>query len=90
MFPFALLLALVYPAPWTAGVIAAVLALRCVLGFAVFRYVVRTRGWLRWLFLLPLKDLIGFVTWMSSFLGSTVYWRGNRYRIVQDGKMVKA
>jgi ceramide glucosyltransferase len=90
MFPFALLLACVYPGPWTAGIIAVVLALRCVLAFAVSRYVVRTGGWLRWLFLLPVKDLTGFITWAWSFLGSTVYWRGNRYRIVRDGKMVKA
>ncbi len=89
MFPFALLLALVHPSAWTAGIIAAVLALRYVLAFAIFRYVIRSRAWLKWLFLLPVKDLSGFITWMWSFFGSTVYWRGNRYRIVQDGKMVR-
>lgn len=90
MLPFALLLAAVEPGPWTAAMIGCVLALRYVVALVVYRLVIRTKSWLKWLLLVPVKDLAGFFIWVWSFVGSTVYWRGSRYRIVQDGKMVRA
>lgn len=40
------------------------------------------------LWLLPLRDLVGFTTWFLSFFGSRVTWRGHRYRVLPGGRMV--
>ena len=42
----------------------------------------------RWLWLLPLRDLLSFVKWFLCFFGNRVYWRGHRYRILPCGRMV--
>jgi ceramide glucosyltransferase len=39
--------------------------------------------------LVPLHDLIAFAIYLASFAGSTVTWRGYRYRVAQDGTMVE-
>jgi ceramide glucosyltransferase len=52
--------------------------------------VINTRKWLRWLFLIPLKDMLGFLVWLWSFAGSKVRWRGACYRVTRGGKMVQA
>jgi len=43
---------------------------------------------LRLCWLYPLRDLMGFGFWLCSFLGSTIVWRGHRYRLELDGLMV--
>jgi ceramide glucosyltransferase len=43
----------------------------------------------RYLWLLPLRDLLAFGTWVFAFLGSSVDWRGNRFRLLPGGKMVE-
>ncbi|MGH9555186.1 MAG: hypothetical protein ACRD2Y_05125 [Terriglobales bacterium] len=44
---------------------------------------------LRWFWLYPVRDLMGFVVWCASFAGSGILWRGERYRLLPGGKMVK-
>ena len=44
---------------------------------------------LRFCWLYPLRDLMGFVVWCCSFAGSEIVWRNERYRLVADGKMVR-
>ena len=39
-----------------------------------------------WLY--PLRDLMGFVFWCASYLGRTIVWRGDRYRLEGCGRMV--
>jgi ceramide glucosyltransferase len=39
--------------------------------------------------LLPFRDLIAFTTFVSGFLGTTVSWRGSRYRVLSDGSVVQ-
>ena len=41
----------------------------------------------RWLWLLPFRDMLAFSTWALSFLGNRVEWRGNRFRLLRDGKL---
>jgi ceramide glucosyltransferase len=43
----------------------------------------------RYLWLLPLRDFLAFVTWLFAFLGNSVEWRGNRFRLLPGGKMVE-
>jgi ceramide glucosyltransferase len=39
--------------------------------------------------LLPFRDLIAFTTFVSGFFGSTVSWRGSRYRVLSDGSVAQ-
>lgn len=41
----------------------------------------------RSLWLLPVRDILSFFIWCSSFFGNTVEWRGKRFKIVKDGKL---
>ncbi len=72
-------------APWAWGLAAAALALR--LGLAWFSERLCLRGALPLpaLLLLPLKDLLSFGLWLSSFLGNEVDWQGRRYRLSREG-----
>ncbi|MBT1072290.1 bacteriohopanetetrol glucosamine biosynthesis glycosyltransferase HpnI [Pelotalea chapellei] len=41
----------------------------------------------RWLWLIPLRDMLSFFSWALSFMGNSVEWRGNRFRIKPGGKL---
>jgi len=49
--------------------------------------VVRDRRSLLFGWLYPLRDLMGFGFWCASFLGRTILWRGDRYRLEHGGRM---
>lgn len=51
------------------------------------RYYVNDRLLPRWFWLLPLRDLLAFCTWLLSFCGNRVSWRDNRFIIQKDGKL---
>jgi ceramide glucosyltransferase len=42
---------------------------------------------LRWCWLYPVRDLLGFFVWCGSFLGTHVVWRGERYELMPGGLM---
>ncbi len=51
--------------------------------------VVNDRESLRYCWLYPLRDLLGFLLWSWSFAGgSTIIWRNHRYRLLDGGRMV--
>ncbi len=89
IFTFALLFFCIRPGAASALTAALVLAFRYALAFVMYKKVIRAKGWLKTLFLLPLKDVLSFLVWLWSFAGSTVTWRGIRYRVIPGGKMVK-
>lgn len=39
--------------------------------------------------LVPFRDLIAFTTFVSGFFGTTVSWRGSRYRVLSDGSVIQ-
>jgi ceramide glucosyltransferase len=41
--------------------------------------------WLCWLY--PLRDLLGFCTWVASFIGNKFLWRGEPYEFGQEGRI---
>jgi len=41
--------------------------------------------WLCWLY--PLRDLLGFCTWVASFTGNKFLWRGEPYQFGQEGRI---
>ena len=67
----------------------AAFGLRLCLALVICKKVIRSKKWLRWLILLPVKDILGFGIWTWSFLGSAVAWRGSRYLILKGGKIRK-
>jgi ceramide glucosyltransferase len=44
---------------------------------------------LRDLWLLPVRDVVGFRVWIWSFAGNTIVWRGERF-VLRDGRLEKA
>jgi ceramide glucosyltransferase len=86
IFPFSLLL-LILQGLTTLPllILSAVITLRLSLSFVLYKKVICSRKWLRWLVLIPVKDLLSFWIWLWSFLGSKVFWRGKYYRILKGG-----
>jgi hypothetical protein len=41
----------------------------------------------RWFPLLPVSDLVDAALWACSLWGRTVLWRGQRYRLLEEGKI---
>lgn len=75
------------PTLLSLSVICFAVCLRFCTALAVCNKVIRSKKWLKWLIFLPLKDMLAFGTWIWSLPGSTVLWRGSRYKILKDGKI---
>lgn len=85
---FALALGLVTQgAPWALGLLAGTLALR--LGLTWFSEVLCLKGRLDpgQILLIPVKDLLSFFIWLSSFFIHEVTWQGRRYRLSRNGTL---
>jgi ceramide glucosyltransferase len=87
-FPAALLATLLAPSP-TVGVAAVALlyGVRLTVSTLFSRCFVRDNLFPRWLWLLPLRDMLAFFTWALSFLGNRVEWRGSRFVLKPGGKI---
>jgi ceramide glucosyltransferase len=44
---------------------------------------------IRYWWLAPAKDLIHFALWVLAFFGNHIEWRGQRFRLQRDGKLVR-
>jgi ceramide glucosyltransferase len=79
----ALLVSRFSPAGWAA---VALLALsRVLVGVTFSRVYVRDGLLPRYLWLLPIRDLLAFGTWAASFLGSRVVWRSHAFLVLPGG-----
>jgi ceramide glucosyltransferase len=79
--PLALMVCAAVPELWPAA--TAAIALRMTSAWVMSRNVVRAR--IDWL-LLPVEDVAAFLFWIAGFFGSTIDWRGRRYRVHTDGR----
>ena len=72
-----------------SGVVAVVLLYggRCLVATLFSRRFVRDNLLPRYLWLLPLRDLLASATWALSFLGSRVRWRGNLFQVLPNGEI---
>lgn len=75
---------------WGLAVLGAALANRMLQALAVGWGVVRDPESARFFWLYPARDLLGFFLWCLSFTDSTIVWRGERYLLRVEGRMVPA
>lgn len=89
-FPAALL-ALIVSGFADAGLVAAVLlyTVRSLTVLVFSRRYLRDGVFPRWLWLLPIRDLFAFATWLLAFTGQKVRWRGHLFRLLPGGKIVE-
>lgn len=72
-------------AGWAAAGI--LFCVRLCVGLAFSRLFVRDGLFPRYLWLLPIRDTLAFLTWALSFLGNRVVWRSRAFRILPGGKI---
>jgi ceramide glucosyltransferase len=90
IFPLALLLLFLQgPTKLTLSVAGGVLALRFGLAAIVYKKIIPSKTWLKWVPLLPVNDLISFGVWAWSFAGNKVTWRGRSFKIMKDGRIAE-
>lgn len=88
--PFALLAAVIAPfssVPALCATLAVWGVLNPVIQAAVLGWVLRDEHALRFCWLYPIRNLLGFTYWLGSYASSSVEWRGERYQLYADGKM---
>lgn len=83
-----LMLLLAKGAAWAWALLAVTLAIRVATAIVVGKKVLHDEQVLASLWLVPLRDLIAVLVWIVSFLGHTVYWRGEAFRL-KDGRLVR-
>jgi len=69
------------------GLFAAAWLNRMLLAAAVGWGVIRDRRCLNLCWLYPVRDLLGFCTWASSFAGNKFFWRGEPYQFGDEGRI---
>ncbi|HSO71069.1 MAG TPA: bacteriohopanetetrol glucosamine biosynthesis glycosyltransferase HpnI, partial [Thermodesulfobacteriota bacterium] len=76
-------------APWGGSLVLICLLVRLTIASIAEYTCLRGRLPGRYLVLLPLKDLLSFGLWISSFLGDRVRWKGRAYKVRPDGRLEK-
>ena len=84
--PLALALLATPAAPLTWLVAAGRAAVVAVVSIRWLRDPLIRRYW----WLLPLADLASLVVWALGLFGDSVEWRGRRYRLSRDGRLIPA
>ena len=82
--PLAVLLWLAQPQLWP--VVAVTALFRTLAAWSTAEWVLhdpltRRRWWL-----IPIQDVISLLVWIAGFFGSTIDWRGRRYKLLPDGR----
>jgi ceramide glucosyltransferase len=74
---------------WSIWLLGLAFFLRLGTAVQVGAGVLGDRQVLRDLWLLPLRDAVGFAVWVWSFAGNTIVWRGERF-VLKGGRLVKS
>jgi len=75
--------------PWGVAVLAWALFNGMAEAVIAGGLLVGDRQALRYCWLYPLRDLMGFLVWCASFTGTSIVWRGERYRLRPGGIMAR-
>lgn len=84
--PIALLLLAAAPAWWPVAAAAGIL--RVAAAWTVAVVMLGDPLLRRWWILLPVQDLLSFVSWAAAFFGDTIVWRGRRFRLGAEGRLI--
>lgn len=82
-----LLLVALGGSPFGWLMLASAWLLRLLAAFYCGVVLMQDRVLLRYLWLVPLRDLLGFGVWLASFIGSQIHWRGHRFVVLRSGKI---
>ncbi len=89
MVPFAVLFAALRAFdPLSLAVLGGSLSVRLATAAFILGWGFRDAEGLRALWLLPLRDLLGFASWILSFLRGTTHWRGKDFILTRDGRLL--
>ncbi len=88
--PWAVALSLSNPSLWTASVMCVVLTLRLSLAWFLGSSGLKDPEVARNLWLVPVQDVLSFLTWVGGFLGREIIWRNQRYRLLEGGRFTSA
>lgn len=89
MVPFALLTALARGLDaFGLAVLTSSLAVRLATAAFLLGWGFGDREGMRALWLLPLRDLAGFGSWLLSFVKGTTHWRGADFILTRDGRLL--
>jgi ceramide glucosyltransferase len=83
-----LLLAVTWPSRAALALSATTLALRLAMAWVIAVRHLGDEPARRSFWLVPLRDLLGFVLWLGAFFGNSVVWRGRRFRLTPSGRLV--
>jgi ceramide glucosyltransferase len=75
------------PLPEALAAIVLLYSVRLSVTTCFSRYWLADRLLPAWGWLLPLRDLLAFATWLFSFLGNRVSWRGQRFIVRPGGRL---
>ncbi|HWN98366.1 MAG TPA: bacteriohopanetetrol glucosamine biosynthesis glycosyltransferase HpnI [Blastocatellia bacterium] len=71
------------------GLLGLTLLVRLTMAWLIGVHWIHDRVLRRDFWLLPLRDLLSFVIWCSSWIGRRVEWRGRVFEVARDGKMIQ-
>jgi ceramide glucosyltransferase len=75
-------------AAWAWALLAIVLAARTSMAFVIGAGILQDRQLRRLVWLLPIRDIVAVVVWLASFVGHSITWRGQEFRLV-NGKLMR-
>lgn len=69
--------------------LAVTLVVRLTMGWMIGVHWLGDKILRKYFWLVPVRDLLSFVIWCSSWVGKTVEWRGRVFEVAHDGKMTQ-
>ncbi|MGD1704333.1 glycosyltransferase [Dapis sp. BLCC M229] len=86
--PFAILFTIVRMGDlWGLGILGITVVLRLLTAGIILKNLKDTEGF-ESLYLLPLRDTFGIIFWFLALTKRTVVWRGVKYKLINNGKMI--
>jgi ceramide glucosyltransferase len=89
LFPFTLMFAcLEGPTAFALSLLGLSCCLRLALAVLLYAKEIHSKKWLKWLVLLPIKDLAGFGIWVWSFMSNKIVWKTMTCVVRKDGTIM--